>query len=152
MSDENSLPKTCINKLIKDYLSNMTRISSDFREVIAICGVEFIRLIATQAKEVADKGNKKTLNADHILTALKDLGFEGYHDELTQLVEDYKQTQVKKPRGPEIPHEEQLKKQNEIFENASRKIKEIYGVEQYNVLMSSLDKTCGCDDTDDQFY
>ena len=153
MSEENSLPKTSINKLIKDNLSNTTRISSDFREVIAICGVEFIHLIATQAKDVALKSNKKTLNTDHVLTGLTELGLGSYNDELKTLILEQKQNQSKKPHEPEMTHEEKVKKQKEYEANASRQLREQYGEEAYKTLMSSLDKSCGVDALDeDAFY
>ena len=149
MAEENSLPKTSINKLIKDNLSNSTRISSDFREVIAICGVEFIHLIATQAKDVAAKSNKKTLNTDHVLLGLNELGLGSYNEELKLIIEEQKQIQTKRPHEPEMTHEERVKKQKEYEANASKKLKEQYGEEAYKTLMSSLDKSCGLDTYDE---
>lgn len=153
MSEENSLPKTSINKLIKENLSSTTRISSDFREVIAICGVEFIHLIATQSKDVAANSNKKTLNTDHVLKGLQELGLGSYNTELEQIIQEQKQIQIKKPHEPEMTEEEKIRKQKEYEANASRKLREQYGEEAYKTLMSSLDKSCGVDTFDeDAFY
>ncbi|KAL7718223.1 RecQ-mediated genome instability protein 1 [Entamoeba marina] len=139
MSDEQCLPKTSVNKLIKENLSASIRVSSDFREVIADCGVEFIHLIATQAKDVAASSNRKTLNTDHVIQALKDLGLGCYVDELHALIADQQKEVQKKPVETEKTHEERLKIQKETERKAAESLRKKYGDGMVNTLLGSLD-------------
>ena len=137
-SDEHCLPKTAVNKLIKDNLSPSVRVASDFRDVIAECGVEFIHMIATQAKEVAQKSDRKTLNSEHVMKALEELEFGRYTEDLKNLMSTLsKEPQKKQP--DKLTEEEKIKLQQESEQKARMKLVEKYGEEMTNTLLSSLE-------------
>jgi hypothetical protein len=46
--------------------------------------LEFIHLLASEANEICEKTTKKTIAAEHILAALKNLGFEHYSEDVQQ--------------------------------------------------------------------
>ncbi len=48
--------------------------ANDSRELILNCCTEFIHLISSEANEVCNQRNKKTINAEHVLEALDRLG------------------------------------------------------------------------------
>ena len=139
MAEEHSLPKTSINKLIKENLNGSVRVSSDFRDVIAECGVEFIHLIATQAKDVAASSNRKTLNTEHVIKALTDLGLAGYVDELRKLIVSQQKDVQKKPAEPELSHEEKIRMQHECELKAAESLRKKYGESMTNTLLNSLE-------------
>lgn len=90
--DELTLPRASINKMIKELvwksvticvflLSFLTsaqvptvRVANESRELILNCCTEFIHLISSEANDVCNQRNKKTINAEHVLEALDRLG------------------------------------------------------------------------------
>ena len=54
----------------------------DARELLIECCVEFITLISSEANEIAEKEQKKTIAIEHIDKALRDLGFPEYVKEV----------------------------------------------------------------------
>ncbi|KAG8747916.1 negative cofactor 2 transcription regulator complex subunit ncb2 [Ceratobasidium sp. 414] len=71
VDDELSLPKATVQKLI----------------------AEFIHMISTEANEICEKEAKKTISPEHIVGALKTLGFESYVEEVEGVLKDHKQAQ-----------------------------------------------------------
>lgn len=65
--EELALPRASINKMIKDALPNI-RVANDVREMIMNCCTEFIHLVASEANQVCMAQQKKTINAEHLLT------------------------------------------------------------------------------------
>ena len=64
--DELTLPRASINKMIKEILPHI-RVANESRELILNCCTEFIHLISSEANEICNKQQKKTINADHVL-------------------------------------------------------------------------------------
>lgn len=54
---------------------------------------EFIHLIASEANEICEKEAKKTIAAEHVITALQTLGFESYLEEVEEVFKEHKKTQ-----------------------------------------------------------
>eukprot|EP00117_Sycon_ciliatum_P025561 scpid97321/ scgid21193/ Protein Dr1; Down-regulator of transcription 1; Negative cofactor 2-beta; TATA-binding protein-associated phosphoprotein len=121
--DDISLPRTAVNKLIKEMLPNM-RISNDARELVLNCCTEFIHLLAAEANEECGRQAKKTIGPEHILAALKELGFDHYVPEVEDVLEDYKVQATQNKRKATkledlgIPEEELLRQQEELFAQA----------------------------------
>lgn len=65
--DELTLPRASINKMIKELVPSI-RVAFESRELILNCCTEFIHLISSEANEVCNQNNKKTINAEHVLT------------------------------------------------------------------------------------
>lgn len=67
--DELTLPRASINKIIKEIIPNI-RVAQDSRELILNCCTEFIHLISSEANEICNQNQKKTINAEHVLTGM----------------------------------------------------------------------------------
>ncbi|KAJ9528559.1 hypothetical protein QJQ45_020461 [Haematococcus lacustris] len=80
---EISLPKATIVKLIKDALPAQLRIAGDASDMIIACCTEFVNLVSSEANEVATRENKQTIQPEHVLQALNELGFADFTEEVT---------------------------------------------------------------------
>ncbi|XP_041785797.1 protein Dr1-like [Anopheles merus] len=121
--DELTLPRASINKIIKELVPSI-RVANESRELILNCCTEFIHLISSEANEVCNQRNKKTINAEHVLEALDRLGFKDYKQEAEAVLNDCKQVAAKRRRQSTrlenlgIPEEELLRQQQELFARA----------------------------------
>lgn len=55
------------------------------------CCVEFLTLISSEANEISERDAKKTISTEHIVTALRDLGFPEYVDAVMAVAEEHKE-------------------------------------------------------------
>ncbi|GAB0087679.1 Protein Dr1 [Sergentomyia squamirostris] len=121
--DELTLPRASINKMIKELIPSI-RVANESRELILNCCTEFIHLISSEANEVCNLRNKKTINAEHVLEALERLGFRDYKHEAEAVLSDCKAVAAKRRRQSTrlehlgIPEEELLRQQQELFAKA----------------------------------
>ncbi|CAG9767626.1 unnamed protein product [Ceutorhynchus assimilis] len=121
--DELTLPRASINKMIKELVPSV-RIANEARELVLNCCTEFIHLLSSEANEVCNQLNKKTINAEHILMALDKLGFSDYHAEAEAVLKDCKAVAAKRRRQSTrlenlgIPEDELLRQQQELFAKA----------------------------------
>ncbi|CAE6434469.1 unnamed protein product [Rhizoctonia solani] len=123
--DELSLPKATVQKLIAEILPKDILSSKESRDLIIECCVEFIHMISTEANEICEKEAKKTISPEHIVGALKTLGFESYIEEVEGVLKDHKQAQkdrekkTSKFEASGKSEEQLLAEQQQLFE-ASR--------------------------------
>ncbi|KAG8777207.1 negative cofactor 2 transcription regulator complex subunit ncb2 [Serendipita sp. 411] len=89
--DELSLPKATVNKYVAELLGPSMSASKETLQLILDCCIEFIHLVSSESNEVCEKESRKTISPDHVLTALKALGFEKYIPELEEVLKDHKQ-------------------------------------------------------------
>eukprot|EP01089_Gocevia_fonbrunei_P022786 TRINITY_DN9346_c0_g1_i1.p1 TRINITY_DN9346_c0_g1~~TRINITY_DN9346_c0_g1_i1.p1 ORF type:complete len:150 (+),score=29.18 TRINITY_DN9346_c0_g1_i1:111-560(+) len=122
-NDEVSLPKATVSKLIKDILPDGVKCSTDTRDLILECCVEFIHLLSTEANELCSKEKKTTIGPQHILKALESLGFESYVNDVNKVYEEVES--MEKPKKTKkswdslgIPREQLLREQQELFAKA----------------------------------
>ncbi|XP_066596417.1 protein Dr1-like [Prorops nasuta] len=121
--DELTLPRASINKMIKEILPHV-RVAYESRELILNCCTEFIHLLSSEANEICNQQQKKTINAEHILLALEKLGFGDYSAEAEAVLRDCKAVAAKRRRQSTrlenlgIPEEELLRQQQELFAKA----------------------------------
>lgn len=98
--------------------------ANESRELILNCCTEFIHLISSEANDVCNTRNKKTINAEHVLEALDRLGFRDYKHEAEAVLNDCKAVAAKRRRQSTrlenlgIPEEELLRQQQELFAKA----------------------------------
>ncbi|KAL7282157.1 histone-fold-containing protein [Trametes coccinea BRFM310] len=98
-SDEDlSLPKATVTKMISELLPNEVTCAKETRDLIIECCVEFIHLISSEANEICEQESKKTIAPEHIISALKRLGFESFTDEVESVLKDHKQQQKDRER------------------------------------------------------
>jgi histone H3/H4 len=133
--DELYLPRTVVNKLIKEMVPNI-RVSTDARDLILNCCSEFIHLLASEASEVSDRQQKKVISPEHVIEALETLGFHEYIHEVKQVQQEYKEQAMKHRQRNKsrldklgVPEEELLRQQQELFEQA-RLENELYEQQQ----------------------
>jgi len=118
-----SIPRAAINKMIKDTVPSF-RVANDARDLITNCCTEFIRLIATEANEICEKDQKKTISPEHVLSALDKSGFAEYRQDAIAVLRDCKEVTAKRRRGSMrlenlgISEEELLRQQQELFARA----------------------------------
>jgi histone H3/H4 len=121
--DELTLPRASINKMIKEILPHV-RVANESRELILNCCTEFIHLLSSEANDICNQQQKKTINAEHILQALEKLGFSDYSAEAEAVLRDCKAVAAKRRRQSTrlenlgIPEEELLRQQQELFAKA----------------------------------
>lgn len=126
LDDELSLPKATVSKMISELLPNEVTCSKETRDLIIECCVEFIHLISSEANEICEQESKKTIAPDHIITALKKLGFEDFTTEVEDVLKDHKklvkdrEKKVSKLEQSGLTEEELLAQQEALFA-ASRK-------------------------------
>ncbi|XP_063933704.1 uncharacterized protein LOC135145510 [Zophobas morio] len=154
MSKENELllPRTAVFKLIKDLLPSDVRCANDAKELIVSCCTEFIHLLTSESNDLCTKENKRTICPDHILKALKTLGFNEYVQAVEEVFLKHKQETIdlRKAKAKEPKHlmtqEELARKQQELFAADSYRYQnEAYqylnehpsSLEDTNVLLSS---------------
>uniref|UniRef100_A0A3B4BC12 Protein Dr1 n=1 Tax=Periophthalmus magnuspinnatus TaxID=409849 RepID=A0A3B4BC12_9GOBI len=52
--------------MIKETLPNV-RVANDARELVVNCCTEFIHLISSEANEICNKSDKKTISPEHVI-------------------------------------------------------------------------------------
>ncbi|KFP86762.1 Protein Dr1, partial [Acanthisitta chloris] len=87
------------------------RVANDARELVVNCCTEFIHLISSEANEICNKSEKKTISPEHVIQALESLGFGSYISEVKEVLQECKTVALKR-RNPE---EELLRQQQELF-------------------------------------
>ncbi|KAH9360376.1 hypothetical protein HPB48_000718 [Haemaphysalis longicornis] len=118
--EELTVPRAAMNKMIKELLPNV-RIANEARELILACCTEFIHHLSTEANDICNRQQKKTISADHVLGALDSLGFGAYRQDAEAVLKDCKAVAAKRRRQSTrlenlgIPEEELLRQQQELF-------------------------------------
>ncbi|KAL1412869.1 negative cofactor 2 transcription regulator complex subunit ncb2 [Vanrija albida] len=97
--DEHTLPKATVYKLISEMLPEDLSCSKDTKEIIVDCCVEWIKLISAQSNTVCEESSKKTISPEHVLEALKQLGFESFLPEVDESHSEFKQSQKDRQRN-----------------------------------------------------
>uniref|UniRef100_A0AAR2L0S3 Protein Dr1 n=1 Tax=Pygocentrus nattereri TaxID=42514 RepID=A0AAR2L0S3_PYGNA len=118
--DDLTIPRAAINKMIKETLPNV-RVANDARELVVNCCTEFIHLISSEANEICNKSEKKTISPEHVINALESLGFGSYIAEVKDVLQECKTVALKRRKASSrlenlgIPEEELLRQQQELF-------------------------------------
>ncbi|KAI5628345.1 protein Dr1 [Silurus asotus] len=118
--DDLTIPRAAINKMIKETLPNV-RVANDARELVVNCCTEFIHLVSSEANEICNKSEKKTISPEHVINALESLGFGSYITEVKDVLQECKTVALKRRKASSrlenlgIPEEELLRQQQELF-------------------------------------
>ncbi|KAH8154162.1 uncharacterized protein LAJ45_01930 [Morchella importuna] len=128
-ADDLSLPKATVQKIISEILPYDLAFAKDARDLLIDCCVEFITLISSEANEIAEREAKKTIAAEHVIRALRDLGFEEYIDQIQNVAQEHKEHQKQQSREKKqtkleqsgLSQEELLRQQEELFGSARAK-------------------------------
>ncbi|XP_017570449.1 protein Dr1 isoform X1 [Pygocentrus nattereri] len=128
--DDLTIPRAAINKMIKETLPNV-RVANDARELVVNCCTEFIHLISSEANEICNKSEKKTISPEHVINALESLGFGSYIAEVKDVLQECKTVALKRRKASSrlenlgIPEEELLRQQQELFAKARQQQAEL---------------------------
>ncbi|KAI1318694.1 negative cofactor 2 transcription regulator complex subunit ncb2 [Mortierella claussenii] len=103
--------------------------AKDTRDLLIECCVEFIHLLASESNEICEKETKKTIAAEHVIAALKALGFDGYLPEVEVVLQDHKTQQKSKDKDKKSgrlensgkTEEELLLEQTRLFAEAKER-------------------------------
>jgi len=109
--DDLSLPKATVAKMITELLPKDVVCAKETRDLVIECCVEFIHLISSEANDICEKESKKTIAPEHIISALKALGFDQFTSEVEDVLKDHKQQQ--KDREKKVSKFEQSGKTEE---------------------------------------
>lgn len=120
-----ALPKATVNKFANDVAQSLNiRLTSETRELIASCCTEFVQLLSSEANDICEKDDKKTITPEHVLRALRQLGLHRFHTDVQEEYERAKADEKVKARGSSrrdrnknanVDTEELLRKQEELF-------------------------------------
>lgn len=124
--DDVVLPKATVNKFANDLAASLdVRLTMDTRDLVAQCCSEFVQLLSSEANDICEKDAKKTITPEHVLRALKHLGFERYFQEVAEEFEKVKaddrgktRDKARKERKKNVPTEELLAQQEALFAKA----------------------------------
>ncbi len=61
-----TIPRAAMNKMIKELCPNI-RVANEAREMVLNCCTEFIHLLSSEANEVCNNQQKKTISPEHVL-------------------------------------------------------------------------------------
>lgn len=62
----------------------------DTRDLLIECCVEFIHLVSSESNEICERDFKKTIAPEHVLQALKDLGFDQFAPAVEETLQSHK--------------------------------------------------------------
>jgi histone H3/H4 len=88
-----TLPLATVQKIVTEILppSSGLAFGKDARDLLIECCVEFITLISSEANEISEKENKKTIACEHITKALEQLGFSEYVNDIMDVANEHKE-------------------------------------------------------------
>ena len=127
VDDELGLPKATIAKMIAEALSASMgsgaslRMSPECRDMVVECCQEFIHAVSAEANEVSTKELKSTITAEHVLAALRRLGFDAYEAECEIARDEAKEEETekrelkKKRKTTQMSEEDAIAMQQELF-------------------------------------
>ncbi|RXG57409.1 DNA polymerase epsilon subunit 3 [Armadillidium vulgare] len=91
-----NLPNAVVTRIIKDSLPEGIAVSKEARSAIAKAASVFVLYTTSTALLVTQKNKKKTLTAQDVLLALKEIEFEKFVEPLEESLESYKKSQQNK--------------------------------------------------------
>lgn len=93
MNDDLSLPKATVQKIIAEVIPSDLSFGKDTRDALIECCIEFIMIVTTESNEIAEQESKKTIACEHVLSALKTLGFYEYLAPIKEVIAQHREAQ-----------------------------------------------------------
>lgn len=125
LSSDIALPKATVNKFANEVASSLdVRLTADTRDLIAECCTEFVQLLSSEANDICEKDNKKTITPEHVLRALDQLGLDRFQQDVKAEYERAKNDDRTKSRSAskrdrnrvrEQDNEELMRQQAHLF-------------------------------------
>jgi histone H3/H4 len=82
--DDLGLPKSTLLKAIKEQLPADVRLGGAAADALLRCCNEFVLMVSASANEISERQKRSTIMPDHIVEALRELGFDEYLDAVTE--------------------------------------------------------------------
>jgi len=92
------LPIANISRIMKKALPTNAKVSKEAKETVQECVSEFISFVTSEASDRVQQEKRKTITGDDVLYALRTLGFDKYHEPLTEYLAKYRES-VKGDKG-----------------------------------------------------
>lgn len=124
MEPEPKLPRASIEKIISETLSPGITCSKEVKQILLNSCVEFVHILATEANEICEREQKKTVTHEHIYLALQVLGYGSYVEECAGAYKDHaEQTKLRpskqnKFKDSGLSRDELERQQEELFKSA----------------------------------
>ncbi|GMM50342.1 negative cofactor 2 transcription regulator complex subunit [Starmerella bacillaris] len=97
-SDDLSLPKATVQKIITEILPKDLSYSREARDALIECCVMFIMILSQVSNETAEHETKKTITSEHVIEALRQLDFPEYIEPIKRVVAEHKEGQKLRER------------------------------------------------------
>ncbi|KAL9625701.1 MAG: hypothetical protein Q9160_000020 [Pyrenula sp. 1 TL-2023] len=128
-TDDLTLPKATVQKIVSEILPQSSGVSfnRDARDLLIECCVEFITLLSSEANDISEKEQKKTIAVEHIEKALTDLGFSDYVPDVLAVADEFKDQQKTREKKQNkidmsgMSEAELVRLQQEMFSSAKEK-------------------------------
>lgn len=96
-----NLPNAVITRIIKDTLPEGVAVAKEARSAIAKAASVFVLYTTSTANSLAQKNKKKTVSAQDVFTAMKEMEFEKFNEPLQESLEVHKKSQQSKKEQKE---------------------------------------------------
>lgn len=96
-----NLPNAVIMRIIKDMLPEGVAVAKEARCAIARAASVFVLFATSSANNLAQKHKKKTVSAQDVFSALKEMEFDKFIEPLQESLEVYKKSQQSKKEQKE---------------------------------------------------
>ena len=73
--DDVGLPRSTLQKAIKDMLPQDLRIAGDASDLLVQCCNQFVHLISTQANDISEREKRSIISPEHVVRAVEELEF-----------------------------------------------------------------------------
>lgn len=97
-NDDLSLPKATVQKIVSEIIPSDLVFSRETRDALIECCIEFIMILTSESNDIAEKESKKTIACEHVLEALKTLGFYEYLEPIKDVILQHKESQKARER------------------------------------------------------
>ncbi|KAL4443785.1 hypothetical protein ABPG75_011522 [Micractinium tetrahymenae] len=104
MADDVGLPKSSLQKAIKDLLPGEMRITGDASDLLVQCCNQFVHLVSTQANSVSEREKRSTINPADVVRALEELEFGEQYVEAVKAVWDEWKVDNKEHQHQKLVH------------------------------------------------
>eukprot|EP01102_Stenamoeba_stenopodia_P005293 TRINITY_DN1586_c0_g1_i1.p1 TRINITY_DN1586_c0_g1~~TRINITY_DN1586_c0_g1_i1.p1 ORF type:complete len:136 (-),score=43.55 TRINITY_DN1586_c0_g1_i1:92-451(-) len=112
-TDDQDLPKAVVNRLIKAALPDNVQVASDAKLALAKAAKIFILYASACSNDFCMQGNRSTISANDVLSAIEELELESFKGPLIKCLEAYKKTKKTK-KDKEEDGKEDEEKEDEI--------------------------------------
>lgn len=121
---EPKLPKASVEKIISEVLPYNMTCSREVKQILLNSCAEFVHIVATEANEMCEREQKKTVTHEHVYAALRSLGYGAYVEECSNsYTEHVEQTKLRPSRQDKFEEsglsmDELGRQQQELFDVA----------------------------------